>query len=52
MQVCDDVWLDSTKLAQQELSEQCVIAVPLSPTVERYQEHVQRFKVAKLLMCV
>ena len=44
-----DVGLDPAKLAEQELPEQRVVAVPLPPTVERDQEQARRLELAQLL---
>ena len=52
VQLGDDVGLDATKLAQQELSEQAVVAVPLPPPVERDQEQARRLEVAQPLLRV
>ena len=41
MQFRDDVGLDSTQFAEQELAEQGVVAVPLAPTIERDQEQAR-----------
>jgi len=43
----DDIGFAAAKLAEQELPEQCVIAIPLSPTVERDQEQVGGLQVAQ-----
>ena len=48
MQLRDDVGLDATKLAEQELPEQRVVAIPLAPAVQRDQEQARRLQVAKL----
>ena len=40
VQLRDDVGLDAMKLAQQELSEQSVVAVPLSSTIQLDEERV------------
>ena len=50
MQLHDDVGLDPAQLAEQELPEQRVVAVPLAPTVERDQEQVRGLEVAQLLL--
>ena len=42
VQLRDDVGLDSSQLAEQELAEQGVVAVPLPPAVERDQEQARR----------
>ena len=39
--------LDPTKLAEQELSEQAVVAVPLPPPVEGDQEQTRRLEIAQ-----
>ena len=50
VQLGDDVGLDPTKLTEQELSEQAVVAVPLPPPVERDQEQARRLELAQPLL--
>ncbi len=50
VQLHDDVGLDPAQLAEQELPEQTVVAVPLAPAVERDQEDVRGLQVAQLLL--
>ena len=47
VQLRDDVGLDPTKLTEQELPEQRVVAIPPAPTVQRDQEQARRLQVAK-----
>ena len=47
VQFGDDVGLDATKLTEQELSEQAVVAVPLPSPVEGDQEQVRRLQLPK-----
>ena len=48
VQLRDDVGLDPTKLTEQELPEQGVVAIPLAPAVQRHQEHARGLQVAEL----
>ena len=48
MQLRDDVGLAPVQLAEQELSEQGVVAIPLAPTVERDHEQVRGLQAPKL----
>ena len=50
MQRFDDLGLNTAKLTKQEFSKQCVIAVPLSPTIERDHEQTRSLKAAQLLL--
>ena len=50
MQLHDDVGLGAMKLAEQELSKQCVVAVPLSPTIQRDQERVRALELAEAIL--
>ena len=48
VQLRDDIRFGAPQLAEQELSEQRVIAVPRAPTIERDQERVRRLQVPEL----
>ena len=48
VQLRDDVGLAPVQLAEQELSEQGVVAIPLAPTVERDHEQVRGLQAPKL----
>ena len=48
VQLRDDLGLDAAKLAEQELPEQGVVAIPPAPAVQRDQEQARRLQVAKL----
>jgi hypothetical protein len=50
MQRSDDIGLDAMKLAEQELSEECVVAVPLSPTIQRDEERVRGLELAQAIL--
>ena len=47
----DDVGLDAAKLAEQELPEQGVVAVPLPPAIQRDQERVRRLEARAAASC-
>ena len=48
VQLHDDVGLDPLKLAEQELPEQGVVAIPPAPAVQRDEEQARRLQVAQL----
>ena len=50
VQLRDDLGFDPAELAEQELPEQRVVAVPLAPPVERDQEHVRGLEAAQVLL--
>ena len=51
VQLGDDVGLDAAQLAEQELAEQGVVAVPLAPAVERDEEGAGRLEVDAAASC-
>ena len=48
MQLHGDVGFGAVKLGEQELPEQCVVAIPLAPAIERDEEQVRGLELAKL----
>jgi hypothetical protein len=50
VQLRDGVGLDPTKLTQEELAEQRVVAVPSPLAVQRHEEHARRFQATKPLL--
>ena len=47
-----DVGLSAIELAEQELSEQCVVAVPTSPTIQLDQERVGALELAEAIFLI
>src|SRR5918993_3947444 len=47
MQFGDDIGLDLLELSEQELSEQPVVAIPPSPSIQRHQEQAPRLQLPK-----